>query len=176
MSKNSKLRKKILQKKPKEDLKRFVERYAADMFIKIHKDLAVTNLNQFTPLMTRIAALEELVMEKFGIQAQELIERNLVIEERANKLKAIEGPAEKGDTVLIQLQYLQDGEEVEEKLKILELAVEKNGTTQVDPVVENAIIGHKVGEVVKIGKKGQMGEIIHSLTVDRISRKEPKND
>lgn len=130
--------------------------------------LAVQQASTLETLFARVVVLETIVMEKLGYSTEDLTKMVAAIEDEKEGLTLVEGAAELGDVVRLEIATkTKDQTEFQGSSR---LKISQTGTGQtIGTELENAILGLKAGETkeVNFGKDGAMTA---KITIDRVSR------
>lgn len=130
--------------------------------------LAVQQASTLETLFARVVVLESIIMEKLGYTTDDLTNKVAAIEDEKEGLTLVEGAAELGDVVRLEIRTkTKDQPEFQgsSRLKISQI-----GTGQtIGQELEAAVLGMKAKDVkeVSFGKDGAMTA---EITVDRVSR------
>lgn len=130
--------------------------------------LAVQQASTLETLFARVVVLETIVMEKLGYSTEDLTKMVANIEDEKEGLTLVEGAAELGDVV--RLEIATKAKDQAEFQGSSRLKISQTGTGQtIGTELETAVLGMKAGETkeVSFGKDGAMTA---KITVDRVSR------
>lgn len=130
--------------------------------------LATQSASTFEMLFSRILVLEEVLMDKFQLTAEDFANMISDNEDKREGLVKVESPIEKGDTVRLEVATrTKDQTEFQGQSK---LKVQNTGSGQnMGPDLEAAIIGMSLGETKEVNF-GKDGEMVAKLSINRISR------
>lgn len=179
MAKNNKKRKQNNQPRPTQSFQNLVAQTATKM---LHKDidqrimvmgrqLAANQSRELAEILTRISAMERILIENNLTTLDNLVETIATIEDEALGLVKIEaGEAEVGDKLRLTLSSKES--EKEEYGETSQITVNNlNGEQLTLPKeLEEALVGARAGELVKTSFTSRDKTIDVKMVIDRISR------
>lgn len=134
----------------------------------IGSSLAKQSANTFEQLYKRVRSLEELLMEKLGVTAEELAGRIADMEDRAEGLVSVK-TTESGDLVRLEIKTKTKADTEYQGASKLQIRNVGSGA-HIGIEVESQILGMSTGETKEI-EFGENKEMQASIYVERVSRK-----
>ncbi len=99
----------------------------------------------------------EIEIERHNVTEEDVDEYLKVLAEQVGQLKDVERPSEVGDTVTVDLVVLVNG--VEDDTESVSDLTFRIGRNQVDPKIEDAVLGSAIGAVLEIESESDQSEI-----------------
>lgn len=133
--------------------------------------LARQQLSYFAPVMTRLAVLERLAKEKFGLSKEEMTQLSWDEEDIAFGVAKSEEPAERGDHLRVTSRHLHNGQQFVEQIIMNTLDV-ANAITKTKNFLGNTeelLIGHKAGETVTMPPPAE-GVTEFTIEIHRVAK------
>jgi hypothetical protein len=132
--------------------------------------LAVQQASTLETLFSRVVVLESIVMEKLGYTSEDLTRLVSNKEDEAEGLARVDGAAEAGDVVRLEIRTKTKDQAVYQGSSRLKINQIGSGQT-IGPELESAVLGMKAGETKEV-EFGTDKAMTAEIKIDRISRAE----
>lgn len=125
--------------------------------------------NELAGLVTRLSAIENIIMREFNISDEVLAEEVATVEDTALGLVKTDTPVEKGDTVRVTVVgKLIEDEEYKTKPARLQVSDVANGKYSLPDKIEDSLIGKSTGDEYEVEFTDTN---IAKVIVERVSRR-----
>ncbi len=115
----------------------------------------------------------EIEIERHNVTDDDVEDYLKVLAEQVGQLKEVDRPIEQGDTVSVDVAVFTDG--VEDESESVSDLTFRIGRNQVDPVIENAVMGKAVGDLVEVDPQSDKAPI-NEEDSESADSENPEND
>lgn len=145
-----------------------IEQIVRSYINQLGNQLAVQQASTLETLFARVVVLESIVMEKLGYTTDDLTAKVATIEDDKEGLTLVEGAAELGDVVRLEIRTKTKDQPVFQGSSRLKISQIGTGQTIGDEL-ERAVLGMKAGDLKEVAF-GKDGAMTAEIKIDRVSR------